>query len=715
MNFKAFTYCIITQVFLMCVAITALAQNQGIDQACYDALHAQNPDPNSIKIACPNRLKTVVVSASRTEQELLAAPAAVTILTAEDIQHSGANSVADLLKDVPGIELSDAGEVGLKRIRIRGEESRRIALFIDGQEFIDPREVGTPFLIAPEQIERLEVLRGPASVLYGSRAIGGVVNIITKKGGFHKHQGFLSGQYNTATDGFQNAASVFGASKGWEYRLLASKADHGNRESPDGDIDNTSFDNDSLSAFLAKTFGVNRLAFGYEVYNASTKVFVDPIVATTPPLLDFRINAPERDREKFWTSYDLTSQEKLFKKLHLDLYSQNNDRRFDTFSDTSISTPIVGISNTAIYSSALLKTLGGNLQIDMAPNEAHLLITGLQIIKDEMNQDRRREVQINSVPRPTELVHDRIEQTRWGLFIQDEWLLNSVFSTTIGLRSDWVESSLTDTTRSGLTPNSTNDSKLTASTALTFRPTDDSSLWFRWAQGFVQPSPIQLGTGAFAGPSFVNPNLNLNPETSHSFELGGRLFKNTWNLDGAVFLTKSKNYIDHVLCSSTFENCIQPTGTRDRVYVNLGEALTFGSEITASYDFGAAKPYGNLTVLRRRYQRSDGIETYKTGLPKVAAKLGFKYEKAINNQVAAWLDANIRSESDSSELANSNTETQKPGWASLNLSLGLDIGSKKRHKVILELSNITDKRYTTSTENVLAEGRSAMIKLILGL
>ena len=124
----------------------------------------------------------VTVTAGRVEQQLLEVPMAVTVVTNQEIQESSARNVGELLEDIPGVMVNNAGSQGLKRVSIRGEDTFRTLTLIDGQKISEQKSMsGASILIDPSSIERIEVIKGPASVLYGSDALGGVVNIITKK------------------------------------------------------------------------------------------------------------------------------------------------------------------------------------------------------------------------------------------------------------------------------------------------------------------------------------------------------------------------------------------------------------------------------------------------------------------------------------------------------------------------------------------------------
>lgn len=137
-----------------------------------------------------HQLSTIVVSAAGFEQDIKNAPASITVITQEDFKNKRINSVADALIDVEGVDISpSAGKTGGLNISIRGMSSEYTLVLIDGRRqnsvgSITPNGFGesnNSFIPPISAIERIEVIKGPASTLYGSDAMGGVVNIITKK------------------------------------------------------------------------------------------------------------------------------------------------------------------------------------------------------------------------------------------------------------------------------------------------------------------------------------------------------------------------------------------------------------------------------------------------------------------------------------------------------------------------------------------------------
>ena len=101
----------------------------------------------------------VYVTATRVEKELQQVPMSVTVMTAEDVQRSGARTVGELLEDVPGVQIQNDGSQGLKRVSIRGEDAFRTLVLIDGQKISEHKSMsGSPMLIDAARIERVEVI-----------------------------------------------------------------------------------------------------------------------------------------------------------------------------------------------------------------------------------------------------------------------------------------------------------------------------------------------------------------------------------------------------------------------------------------------------------------------------------------------------------------------------------------------------------------------------
>ena len=148
------------------------------------SVYAEDVAPASTETT---KLQTIVVSATGYEQDLKKAPASITVIDREELDKREYNDITDVLRNTPGVVISGAGSA--QTISIRGMSSNYTLFLVDGKrqygKDVNPNgdDAGFEKNILPPlaQVERIEIIRGPASTLYGTDAMGGVVNIITKK------------------------------------------------------------------------------------------------------------------------------------------------------------------------------------------------------------------------------------------------------------------------------------------------------------------------------------------------------------------------------------------------------------------------------------------------------------------------------------------------------------------------------------------------------
>lgn len=165
----------------------------------------------------------VIVTATRTAQTADASLASVTVISRKDIERQQAHSIQDLLRGVPGINISNNGGPGKSTfVHMRGTESDHILVMIDNIKAGSATSGTTAFENIPiEQIDRIEIVRGPRSSLYGSEAIGGVIHIFTRKGdsgGLKPNLNFGGGSYGTLNG---SVGLSRGGTQGW-FNMTAS-------------------------------------------------------------------------------------------------------------------------------------------------------------------------------------------------------------------------------------------------------------------------------------------------------------------------------------------------------------------------------------------------------------------------------------------------------------------------------------------------------------
>lgn len=187
------------------------------------ALHAALASANEENPAS-SPLERVIVSATRLPTPEFEVASTVTLITAADIEAEQARTLPDILQQVPGLNIVQTGGVGGQTsIFMRGTNANHVKMFVDGIDVSDPSTPADAFNLAHLQltdVDRIEVLRGPQSGLYGSDAIGGAITILTKPGAGPTR---LSGSLEGGSFGtFNQLASLSGAAQRFNYVASAS-------------------------------------------------------------------------------------------------------------------------------------------------------------------------------------------------------------------------------------------------------------------------------------------------------------------------------------------------------------------------------------------------------------------------------------------------------------------------------------------------------------
>ena len=681
-------------------------------------------------------LDDLVVSANRRETELRYAPAAITLITRQDIERRAGSSVAELLRDVPGVQIDESSIPGLKRIRIRGEDARRSLVLIDGQETTDHTTYGPPMLIDPALIDRIEVVRGPQSVLYGSRAIGGVINIITKKPVNRPFGLEVGGGYDSATHGYAANGLASGTVGNFNYRLFAGRSEDYTRITPSGALPNTYFGTGSFDARIGYDDGRHSIALGYDRFGLSSQSSTPPGTVDGTTFTKFQLDMPQRDREKYSIFYEGKNLLPWMQRISANAYHQTIDRQFTqdvAFNVVQRTTPtrIVLSRDFRHVDTDQLVTDGANLQTDLALLTNNVLVVGMQYLKDNLDRGATRVgpsvVTNNGIP---------ISRTNWNVFwgqqaalsstslyAQNTWSFAPGWQAVGGLRQYWYNTSLDKSVVIG-TPsldlfrlNSRNDEKLIGSASLLWTPIDPLTLRLGWGQGYIVPTLLQLHTGTLFGSGVtIRPNPNLVPETSNSYEFGARWIDSKFRFDGTLFHSESQNYITTASCA-TVPGVI--CDTQESTYTNINSAKTWGAEVTAGYKIVPAyEVYGTVTAMRRQYIYPR-LTTWKSGVPAWMGRTGLRYEGQLDSGVTWWWDAYLRGATSTEREESSDrcvSLTTIGGWTTVNLEFGAKWKPNTptgftEHMLSVALTNIGNVSYRSSLEELEQAGRAVRVNL----
>lgn len=431
---------------------------------------------SSLSLAEPVSLADQVVTATRTAQTASQSLAAVSVIDREDIERSQARSVPELLRQVPGVSLANNGGFGKNTtLFLRGTESDHVLVLIDGIKVGSASAGLTAFQDLPvELIERIEVVRGPRSSLYGSEAIGGVIQIFTRRGaesGLHGRMRVAAGSNQT----WERSLGLSGGDAQTRFSLGANLDESAGIDwthaSYPSDADHDGYRNQSLSFTLSHALS-DDLEVGFNLldnrgrsrydnpFGPEQDLYTDFTVSSVSGFIDAMVN-------DHWQS-----------RLELG-HSENRDLKSDKLSDQN------SVFNT--YRDSLA------WQNDLRLNAQHSLILGADWYEDRLNTGPA--FFIGSTPLYF------AEDSRWnrGAFIQHRFQGES-FSTELGLRRDQNQQYGSQNTWSG---------------TLTLPLNPDNDLLLSYSEGFRAPNFSDLYY-----PGFSNPDLK--PEHSRSYELQWR-------------------------------------------------------------------------------------------------------------------------------------------------------------------------------------------------
>ena len=606
-------------------------------------------------------LDEVKVTAGRVEQELMDVNMSVSVITQEEIRHSKARNIGELLENVAGVRIMNDGSQGMKRVQIRGEDAFRTVVMIDGQRISEHKSMsGAPMLIDPSMVERIEVIKGPASVLYGSDAIGGAINIITKKGGKEKFGAEVSTGFNSSAQGKSAAASIYGTLDKLEYRLSAALEDNEELKTPVGEVPYTSFS--------SKT-GTKGAVF------VESKNLTDNLV---------RLRADAFYQK---TNKDMHNRVYMPQSMRMDNYAENE-----------------------------LGQTGVSVQSDWQIGSRHYLIAGYEFLYDDLTKADSHYDLVPPMPVPMTIrkanENDGYQQMH-AVYLAMETALPYDVSLNYGVRYTWVKSEVSSASGSSTQmgpgspampemqdegTKSSSDSRPVFNFGVNWRASDALSLRASWAQGFRVPNLMERYIPTSMGGGQVRANPDLDPETSDNFEVGLRWLTNKAKLDLAAFYSKADDYI----AEFEVENDIYQNK-------NVSGATTYGLELSASYRFdNGIEPYVIATFMRRKFEQ-DGMSTYNSGTPEFFGRYGVKWNGMLAG-LTLRADAYAVSQSDTSEFDfDSRATTAYGGSTHYNLTMGVDFGPKRAYALDVGLYNITDKTYKTS-DAIYEPGRFVMVK-----
>jgi outer membrane receptor for ferrienterochelin and colicins len=408
----------------------------------------------------------VVITASKTREAIAEAPATMAVITAQQIRDMSARTLTDVLKSVPGVEVF-IDEYGYHNLVIRGGRTKgdRVKFLINGHSVNPPRTGHSPVFfddLAVENIQRIEIIRGPGSALYGTNAFNGVINIITK------NADDMNGYEVIAKGGSNNtwgAGILFG--KSFNDLKISGYGEYSDTDGPDSilvqdaqtvldqmyaqyGIPPVSLAPGNVSAYREK-MDLN-LDLNYRDFMLRTKYLTKiqgPYIGANYTLN----NDSEWDLEYFFLEglYTTSFHEKFDLSLKLswdrvmeDYYIQGSPEGF------TIPLDLDGDGDIEIFPdgrrgrlATSFDTFAGEIQGTYRPVTTHTLVTGIELQEmrqfdniAESNFERQTIAALDPGEIDTTPSFDKNTRTVFAVFLQDQWKATDNIGLTLGIRHD---------------------------------------------------------------------------------------------------------------------------------------------------------------------------------------------------------------------------------------------------------------------------------------
>ncbi|MCK9781725.1 ligand-gated channel protein [Proteus columbae] len=624
--------------------------------------------------------KLLVTTASGFKQTVEDAPASVSVVTREQLETKSYRDVTDALKDVPGVLVTGGGSSS--DISIRGMDAKYTMILVDGKRVAsretrpnsDNAGIEQGWLPPLPAIERIEVVRGPMSSLYGSDAMGGVINIITRK-----------------------------AQKEWNVSLradstLTERQNSGNTEQGSFYAAGPLIDN-LLGLKVQGQYSHRSEDKFVNGYNRQITASGGGTLSWTPDdknTVEFEFKKDSQHRDARWeysaSERSRKSKNSDFSKYELTQYALTHDGIYD-----------FGTMNTYIQRdennnpSRKMKyndTTVRNQTVFML--DAHTLSVGAQYRYEELKDEGNKLKDSN-----------KLDRYSWALFAEDEWAMTNDFALTGGLRMDKDENYGTHwTPRVYGVWHMADEWTLKGGVSTGYRSPDLRQATKTWGQA----------TGGSGGNAVIYGNPDLKPEKSVTEEIG-IIWDNRDNLTASVTIynTDFKDKItERRICD---DKGVLPACTKEQGYghqydfistrENVDKANMRGIEVTGNW---VISPEWNLAA---NYTFTDSEQ--KSGAfsgkplnkqPRHMANATLNWE--TTPEMETWARINFRGKT-SDYLSRTSMSHGTPSYAFVDI--GTSYSLTKQLNVIGGVYNVLDRRINYENFNTTLEGRRYNIGL----
>ena len=513
----------------------------------------------------------VVISASRKSQSLSLAPASAAIIHNADLQELNARSFDDAFHGINGIQVTRSSGSNVQALSIRGASEvagggigNRVLLLLDGRPAITPESGGALWNLVPlGAIDRIEVIKGAYSSLFGSSAMGGIINVITRNADTVPRTGVQVnyGVYDKAPSyaDYQSYHDFYGvdfmhSARQGKFSYVFNAANKQN----DGHREKTFFRTYNAFGKLKYDFSPNRSLQVSAMYNDIFNDTPATWLTTTRPyhVADYRKDDMQHKRE--WNAdlhyvafahADIKYSTRFYYYSNLSDFIFNDDPANDS---TNINFGKQFVAEERVF----VRRLGNATQIDVSLNEQNYFIGGIELQSDFVDG------------RPDTVLYGRHTAWNIGAYVQDQITLSEQWIITAGIRFDQYKIT-----------NTFSESNVSPKIAAVYKPSSKIAIRGLLARAFRNPSIAERyikfeqggGLSFKPNPDLKSEKLNLSAEAGIKVSFNQKL-----KLDGAVFYNHYKDLISYQQRSSPGQPLLFEV-------INLNKAIMQGFEISVDY------------------------------------------------------------------------------------------------------------------------------------
>ena len=694
-----------------------------------------------------NISESVTVTATRTQIATTDTAVPVSVVDREQIERENVNTIGDVFRNLPGTSTVNEGAFQV-RPRIRGLDSNRVLVLVDGERLNNARTSTTQSgielgLIETDQIETLEVVRGSGSVLYGTDALAGTINIITKDAPQNREEGFrlgatFNGYFSSSEKGRRGSLALKGSSKFFSFRVAQSLERFDNYFT--GNLDGRTIDGvtDEGEVLNSQSHGSNTqittrfffndnndLRLNYERRRGGN-IGVPTLVGA------FNAYFPFSDRDKFNGRFETRNINQYLAKVSASFYFQNQQRNFSNILFVPPFLPFFpGINN---FSETITDTnsYGLDLQSNWLFGTRNFFTAGFSFFRDE-NQDTRLEE--SRIPVLTQDRSQSVPDANFGsfaVFAQDQYDLSNRLRLIGGIRIERFRSTSKPTNGFALPPGFTpsqledlgivdletglnvNQTAVTGDFGAVYKLTEEVSLTGRLGRSYRVANLFErFFTGAGSIGGFVVGNPTLEPESGINFDSSVKFRNSKFAGSVTYFNSNYRNFLSNEPAFDRNGNPITLPGGQTPIEVfqtvNIGKARIQGVEadfeMPLRIGIGFLTPSGNITFLRGDNLSDDEPLNTITPLKTV---LNLRWQNLQSNYYADWTTRIINKQERLSNSYLSSNGGAEPGLTITDIGGGYTYRKGDRYRLGFNVGvkNLFDRLYNEQFVFAPARGRS---------